>query len=50
VSGVFDYTPDAGTVLKVGAGQALSVEFIPTDTIDYNSVKHIAHITVVKPA
>jgi hypothetical protein len=38
VAGAFVYTPAAGTVLNAGAGQTLSVDFTPTDTINYNSV------------
>ncbi len=35
VAGTFTYTPAAGTVLKAGSGQTLSVTFAPTDTTDY---------------
>ena len=35
VPGSFVYTPAAGTVLGVGAGQTLSTTFTPTDTTDY---------------
>jgi hypothetical protein len=38
VPGTFVYTPPAGTVLNAGAGQILSVDFIPTDSVNYNSV------------
>ncbi len=38
VPGTFVYSPAAGTVLNVGAGQILSVDFTPTDTVNYNSV------------
>jgi sugar lactone lactonase YvrE len=37
VAGTFVYSPAAGTVLQVGAGQTLSVTFTPTDTTDYNT-------------
>jgi hypothetical protein len=37
VPGSFTYTPAAGTVLKAGAGQTLSVSFTPTDTTDYTT-------------
>jgi hypothetical protein len=40
VPGNFVYTPPAGTVLAVGAGQVLSVDFTPTDTLNFNSVLH----------
>jgi hypothetical protein len=36
--GVFTYTPAAGTILTPGA-QTLSVNFVPTDAVDYISVK-----------
>ena len=34
--GTFTYTPAAGTVLSAGAGQTLSVNFMPDDTADYS--------------
>src|SRR5262245_33181953 len=37
VPGTFTYTPAAGTILKAGSGQTLSVSFTPTDTTDYTS-------------
>jgi hypothetical protein len=47
VPGTFVYTPPAGTVLKVGNGQALSVGFTPTDTTHYNSASASANINVL---
>ena len=38
VPGTFVYNPAAGTVLNVGIGQVLSVDFTPTDSTNYNSV------------
>jgi len=38
VAGTFTYTPAAGTVLNAGVGQTLSVDFAPTDAINYNAV------------
>jgi hypothetical protein len=38
VPGTFVYTPPAGTILNAGAGQILSVDFTPTDMVNYNSV------------
>jgi len=35
-SGVFVYTPPAGTVLAAGSEQTLSVSFTPADAVDYN--------------
>jgi predicted outer membrane repeat protein len=35
VSGTFNYTPAAGTVLSAGNNQTLSVTFTPNDTTDY---------------
>jgi hypothetical protein len=48
VAGSFTYTPAAGTVLKAGAGQNLSVGFTPTDTIDYTGANTTAIINVVQ--
>lgn len=36
VAGTFTYTPPSGTMLPVGAGQTLSVNFTPSDTGNYN--------------
>ena len=46
VAGSFVYTPGAGTVLGVGAGQTLSVAFTPTDTTHYTSATGSVLITV----
>lgn len=46
VEGSFVYTPAAGTVLDVGAGQTLSVEFTPTDTVNYNNASATVTINV----
>src|SRR6185295_13960507 len=35
VAGTFAYTPAAGTILPLGAGQTLSVTFTPTDSVNY---------------
>jgi len=49
VAGTYTYTPPLGTVLNVGVNQVLSVDFIPTDGINYNSVLNkTAQITVTK--
>ena len=48
VAGSFSYTPAAGTVLNAGTGQALSVTFTPTDSIDYNIATHSVTIDVDK--
>lgn len=47
VSGTFDYTPAAGTVLGLGADQTLSVTFTPTDTDNYYPVTTTTTITVI---
>jgi uncharacterized repeat protein (TIGR03803 family) len=44
VPGHFAYTPDAGTVLGVGAGQTLSVHFTPADEVHYGSAS--ARVTI----
>ena len=48
VTGTFTYTPAAGTVLKTGAGQTLSVSFTPADTTDYNTTSDSVTINVAK--
>jgi hypothetical protein len=48
VSGSFTYTPAAGTVLKAGAGQALSISFTPTDRTDYATVTATVAISVTQ--
>jgi len=48
VPGTFVYTPAAGTLLNAGTNQALSVNFIPTDAINFNSVSANVSITVNK--
>ena len=48
IPGVFVYTPDAGTILDVGAGQVLSVTFTPTNTTLYNPVNKTVTINVNK--
>jgi Bacterial Ig-like domain (group 3)/MBG domain (YGX type)/MBG domain/NHL repeat len=50
VGGSFTYTPVAGTILPVGAGQTLSVLFTPTDTTDYKTVTGTTTITVTASA
>jgi hypothetical protein len=48
VPGTFVYTPPAGTVLNAGAGQVLSVNFMPTDTANYNPASATVTINVAK--
>ena len=45
--GTFTYTPAAGTVLRVGNDQTLSVTFTPTDTTDYTRATATATINVL---
>ena len=47
VPGSFVYSPAAGTVLPVGAGQTLSATFTPTDTTNYTSATASVAITVL---
>ncbi|MBK7651675.1 MAG: hypothetical protein IPJ20_14375 [Flammeovirgaceae bacterium] len=47
-AGTFTYTPPLGTLLNSGVGQTLSVNFVPTDGINYNSVNRSVLITVNK--
>jgi len=37
IAGIFTYTPPSGTVLGVGAQQALSASFAPASTANYNT-------------
>ena len=48
VPGTFTYSPAAGTILKVGNDQNLSVTFTPTDTTDYTTATGITTIDVPK--
>ena len=49
VPGVFTYTPAAGTILRVGAGQSLLVTFTPTDVTDYATATATVYINVKQP-
>ncbi|MBL7877520.1 MAG: T9SS type B sorting domain-containing protein [Cyclobacteriaceae bacterium] len=48
VPGTFTYTPPLSTLLNSGVAQTLSVNFVPTDGINYNSVTRNVLITVNK--
>ena len=48
VSGGFTYNPPAGTVLNVGAHQALEGSFAPTDSTNYNDASATVYINVIK--
>jgi hypothetical protein len=48
VPGAYNYTPAAGTILKTGKGQILSVTFTPTDTVDYTTAAATALINVLQ--
>ena len=48
VPGSFTYTPPSATVLNAGNGQTLTVDFVPTDTTNYNNASKNASINVVK--
>ena len=50
VPGILLYNPPAGTFLPVGSGQSLSVTFIPSDTVDYNSTTATVSINVMTAA
>ena len=47
VPGRFTYSPPAGTVLPVGAGQVLTAVFTPFDTADFRSVSVSSTLNVV---
>ena len=44
VPGVFFYSPPAGAILPVGAGQVLTVQFMPADSTIYASI--VAHVLI----
>lgn len=46
VAGTFTYSPPAGSVLGVGAGQQLSATFVPTDTATYATTGEILTTTL----
>ncbi len=46
VSGGLSYSPDNGAVLNAGAGQTLSVEFMPDDSVDYTAASGNVTINV----
>jgi large repetitive protein len=48
VEGTFVYSPPAGTILPIDAGQTLSVEFTPLDTVNYTSASATVTIDVVE--
>ncbi len=48
VPGTFVFTPPAGTILKTGNNQVLSVKFFPADSLNYNSLTKQVKINVVK--
>ena len=48
VPGTFVYTPVGGTILNVGVSQSLSVNFNPTDAVNYNPAAKTVFITVIK--
>ncbi len=49
VAGTFVYTPSASVVLAAGV-QTLSVNFLPTDSADYNGITATVQLTVNKAA
>jgi hypothetical protein len=48
VPGVLTYTPPATTVLNAGNAQTLSVNFVPTDTVNYSNTSKNVQINVLK--
>jgi hypothetical protein len=49
VPGTYVYAPPAGTVLKEGYNQKLSVTFTPTDAVDYQPATATTYIDVLAP-
>ncbi|BDX36764.1 hypothetical protein CYCD_01190 [Tenuifilaceae bacterium CYCD] len=48
IDGIFTYTPVAGALLSAGSSQSLSVEFTPTDIVNYEIVSKTVQINVNK--
>jgi hypothetical protein len=48
VPGVLTYIPAAATLLNAGNAQTLSVNFVPTDTVNYNNASKNVSINVLK--
>jgi len=48
VPGTFTYSPPGGTILHAGAGQTLSVTFMPDDTTDWSTNTDSVSIDVVQ--
>lgn len=48
VNGAFTFSPPAGTILNVGAGQMLSATFTPVDPVNFNPVSLTRTIDVEK--
>jgi uncharacterized delta-60 repeat protein len=46
VPGTYIYTPASGVILNAGAGQALSVTFTPTDSVNYSTATATVTLTV----
>jgi hypothetical protein len=49
IPGTFTYSPNAGTILKVGADQILTVAFTPSDSINYNKAIKTVSIDILPP-
>ncbi|MBX2945177.1 MAG: gliding motility-associated C-terminal domain-containing protein [Cyclobacteriaceae bacterium] len=49
-TGTFTYTPASGTVLNAGANQVLSVNFVPTNTNNFNNVNGVTVLITVNKA
>jgi len=47
VAGTLTYTPASGTVLPAGLGQTLTVNFTPTDAVNYNTTSKTVAINVM---
>jgi hypothetical protein len=50
VPGILTYTPVTGTTLSAGTDQTLSVDFVPTDDANYNSVNGTTVLITVNKA
>lgn len=48
ISGTFSYDPASGTQLEAGAEQQLNVNFVPTDTANFNPATATVFINILK--
>ena len=50
VPGVLTYTPGSGSIINAGVGQVLSLNFSPTDAVNYSTVSGLQRLITVNKA